>query len=94
MSSSVSALFNFNASLSDVAPISPIPFPVVFVICLRIIVLVFLHLLLKYSFASAVFFFNDSLNDVIPVLPIFAPLVSRREELMPIIYFLSIVFTL
>ena len=77
--SSVSVVFDFNASANDVAPVSPIQSPIywsrkgkkkggllVDVIC----VLFLLCILSRLSSVSVVFDFNASLNDVAPVSPI------------------------
>lgn len=72
--SSVSDRFPFNASLNDVAPWVPIPFPVVILkkrIKLRYYNLLFLplHLHIRLSFINVLLFFNDSLKDVAPICP-------------------------
>ena len=75
--SSVSVVFDFNASLNDTLPVSPISLSVdlmrmekcgllMDVIC----VLFLLSLPLRLSSVSVVFDFNASLNDVAPVFPI------------------------
>ena len=75
--SSVSVVFDFNASLNDVAPVSPIllsvdlmkmKMSVLFVGAICVIFLLCLHL--RLSFVSVVFDFNASLNDVAPLSPI------------------------
>ena len=84
ISTIVSVVFIFNASLSDVAPVSPILFAVDFddnekecivdemnAIC---VVCSFLSLQVRSSWVSVVFFFNASLNDVAPVSPALTPL--------------------
>ena len=65
-------MFDFNASLIDVAPVSPIllsvdlmKMSVLFVGAICVIVLLCLHL--RLSFVSVVFDFNASLNDAAPV---------------------------
>ena len=86
-SSSVSAEFDFNASLNDVAPFSPISLPVdlmgmkksgllMDVIC----VLFLLCSRLRSSSVSVVFDFSASLIDVAPVSPILLPVDLMRIE--------------
>ena len=73
----VSVVFVFNASLNDVTPLSPIPFPVDLMVienrvnCLWIpfVCCFFLYLQLRLSEVSVVFDFNALLNDVTPVSP-------------------------
>ena len=76
----MSVVFDFNASLIDVAPVYPMLLPVdlmgmeksgllIDVIC----VLCLLSSLLRLSFVSVVFDFNASINDVVPVFPISLP---------------------
>ena len=76
----VSVVFDFNASLNDAAPVSPMLFPddlmrvekselLVNVIC----VLFLLPLQLRLSFVSVAFDFNASLNDIAPVSPMLLP---------------------
>ena len=74
--SSVSVVFDFNASLNDVAPFSPIMLPVDLMrmeknglLMDAICVLFLLSLLPRLSLVSVVFDFNASLNDVAPVFP-------------------------
>ena len=76
----VSVVFDFNASLIDVAPISLMLFPVYLMIMeesgLLMEVTCVLFLLssrLKSSFSSVVFDFNASLSDVVPVSPMLLP---------------------
>ena len=73
--SSVSVMFDFNDSLNDVAPLSPILLPVVekrkekkWIVdgCL-LCVFFLLSSPLRLSFVSVVFDFNNSLNDVAPL---------------------------
>ena len=75
--SAVSVVFDFNASLNDVAPVSPMLLPVYLkrkeksellmnVICVSFFLLYSLY---RLSSVSVVFDFNDSLNDVAPVSP-------------------------
>ena len=76
-SSFVSVVFDFSASLNNVAPVSSILFTVdemlmekcrlLFVV---IFCVVFLYSPHRLSFVSVVFDFNASLNDVAPVYPI------------------------
>ena len=86
-SSSVSVVFDFSASLNDVAPVFPIPFPVVEkrkemgdllmdVFCVSS----FMSSLHSLSSVSVVFDFNDSLNDVAPVSPIVFSVDGKRME--------------
>ena len=85
--SSVSDMFDFNDSLNDVAPVSPISFPVdekrkeksellMDFFC----VLFLLSSPLRLSSASVVFDFNASLNDDAPVSLIQFPVVEKRKE--------------
>ena len=81
--STVSVVFDFNVSLNDVAPVSPILLSVDAnrkerVNCLWISLCVFFLLssLFKSSSVSVVFDFNDSLNDIAPVSPIALPVVG------------------
>ena len=75
-SSFTSAEFNFNASLNDVAPVSPISLPVDLMKMKKsellmdaICVLFLLCLPHRLSSVSVVFDFNASLNDAAPVSP-------------------------
>ena len=68
----MSVVFDFNASLNDVAPVSPFLLSVdltrMRVNCVWIPrVLFFLSLRSKWSFKSDLFVFNASLNDIAPV---------------------------
>ena len=83
----VSVVFDFNASINDALPISPISFPVYLVrmeksglLMDAICVLFLLSLHLKLSFVSVVFDFNASLNDVAPVSPILFTVDLMRME--------------
>ena len=78
--------FDFNASLSDVAPFFPMLFPddlmrvekselLIDAIC----VLFLLSLQLRLSFVSVAFDFNASLNDVAPVSPMWLPVFIRTK---------------
>ena len=80
--SSVSVLFDFNDSLNDFTPLSPISFSfdvkikakselLMDFICMSYLLL---SSPLRLSFVSVVFDFNDSLNDVAPVSPILLPI--------------------
>ena len=69
-------MFDFNASLNDVAPLSPMLLSVDLMgmkksglLMDAICVLFLLSSLSKSSFVSVVFDFNASLNDVAPVSP-------------------------
>ena len=97
-------MFDFNASLNDVAPVSPI---LLSVIVLRmeksgllmdaIFVLFLLFSHLRWSFMSVVFDFNASPNDVAPVSPILLSvllLVLKKSGLLiDFICVVSFVFT-
>ena len=83
----MSVLFDFNASLNDVAPMSLISFPgdvkikgnselLVDVFCVSL----FLSSQLRFSSESVVFDFNDSLNDVAPVSPMVLTVDEKRKE--------------
>ena len=101
--SSVSVVFDFNDSLNNVAPLSPILFPVdvmrneksellVFVFC----VFFLLSSPLRLSFLGVVFDFSASLNDVAPVSPILLPVYVMRKgksELLMDVFCVSFVFT-
>ena len=76
-SSTVSVVFDFNASLSDATPAYPILFSVDWIRMeksglLMGVICVLFHLCSppKSSFVSVVFDFNPSLNDVAPISPI------------------------
>ena len=76
-SSSVSVVFDCNASLIDAAPVFPMLFTVDLVrmekseLLMDVICVLFLWFShLRLSFMSVVFVFNVSLNDVVPVSPI------------------------
>ena len=84
--SSVSVVFDFNASLNDDTPISPISLPddvmkkgksellMVFSVCLP------LSPPSRYSSVSVVFDFNATLNDVAPVSPISFTVRMKQKE--------------
>ena len=83
----VSVVFDFNASLNDVASAFPILFPVDLMRMeksglLMDVVCVFLVLCspLRSSFVSVVFDFNASLNDVAPLSPMLFPVDLMRME--------------
>ena len=86
-SSFVSVVFDFNASLNDVAPVSPILFPVEFIrmeksgLLMDVICVLFLlsspH---RLSSMSVVFDFNASLNDAAPVSPMLLPVDLMRMK--------------
>ena len=93
----VSVVFDFNASLNDVAPFSPIPFPVdlmriekggllMNVIC----VLFLLSSPWRLSSMSVVFDFNASLNDVAPVYPILLSVDDIQREFAKPLCFLIV----
>ena len=73
----MSVVFDFNDSLSDVAPLSPILFPVdvkrneksELLMDVFLCVFFLLSSQLRLSSVSVVFDFNDSLNDVAPLSP-------------------------
>ena len=76
----MSVVFDFNASLDDVAPLSPMSFPVDLIRVERsgllmdaICVLLLLSSPIRFSFVSVVFDFNASLNDVAPLSPMLFP---------------------
>ena len=89
-SSAVSVVFDSNASLNDVAPVSPIPFPVdakrerekkksellMDVFCVSFFIL---YSQLRWSFMSVVFDFNASLNDFTPMFPIPSPVEMNKN---------------
>ena len=83
--SSVSVVFDFNDSLNDFAPLSPILLTVdekiketsellMYVLCVFL-----LSSLLRLSSVSVVFDFNDSLNDVAPVSPILLSVYVKKK---------------
>ena len=82
----MSAVFDFNASLNDVAPVSPIWLSVdlmrmekskllMYTICMFL-----LCSQLRLSFVSVVLDFNASLNDVVPLSPISSPVDLMKME--------------
>ena len=83
----MSVVFDFNASLNDVTPVSPMMLPVdlikmeksgllVDVVCVMFLLCSHLRL----SLVSVVFDFNASLNDVAPVSPIQLPVDFMRKN--------------
>ena len=85
--SSVSVVFDFNASLIDAAPVSPMLFPVDLMKIeksgLLMDVTCVLFLLCsppRLSFVSVLFDFNASLNDVAPASPMKLPVDLMRME--------------
>ena len=84
--SAVSVVFDFNDSLNDVAPESPILLPVDVKKKEKsdLLMDVFVCLLLssphRLSAVSVVFDFNDSLNDIVPLSPILFPVDEKRNE--------------
>ena len=74
-SSSVSVVFDFSASLNNVAPVPPILFPVDLMrieksgLLMDAILCVSFYSPLRSSVVSVVFDFNASLNDVAPLVP-------------------------
>ena len=86
--SAVSVVFDFNDSLNDAAPVSPMSLPVdmkrkeksdllMDVICVSSFFLYSPH---RLSFVSGAFDFNDSLNVFIPVSPILLAIDVKRKE--------------
>ena len=80
-------MFDFNASLNDAAPITPISLSVdlmrteelIVGECLLCVAILSLHH--RSSFVSAAFDFNTSLNDVAPIAPIsFSGLFDEKRE--------------
>ena len=84
----MSVVFDFNASLNDVAPVSPMLLSVDLIVMKKkggvlfmdaICVLFLLSSLLILSSVSVVFDFNASLNDVAPVSPILFPVYLKKK---------------
>ena len=83
----MSVVFDFNDSLNDVAPVSPILLPVdkkrneerIADGCL-LCVFFLLSSQFRSTSMSVVFDFNDSLNDVAPVFPMSFPVSVNRNE--------------
>ena len=81
-------MFDFNNSLNDVAPLSPMSFPVDVMSNEKSVLLVdafnvsffFLFSQVRSSRVSVVFSFNASLNDVAPFSPISFPVDVIRKE--------------
>ena len=104
-SSHVSVVFDFNDSLNDFAPVSPILLSVDLMrkgkewIVDRCLLCVFFLLSspLRLSWVSVVFDFNAPLNDVVPLSPIQLPVDEKRkgksELLMDVFCLSSFVFT-
>ena len=83
----VSVVFDFNASLNDVAPLSPMLFTVDLMRIKKsglfigfIYVLFLLCLPFRLRFVSVVFDFNASLNDVAPASPTLFPVDLTRMK--------------
>ena len=83
----MSIVFDFKTSLNDVAPVSPISFPVDLMrmeksglLMDAICVLFLLYSPPRSSFVSVVFDFNVSLNDVAPVSLIWLSVDLMRME--------------
>ena len=100
----VSVVFDFNASLNNVAPVSLILLTVDFMrveksglLMDAIFVLSILNLQLRLSSMSVAFDFNASLSDVAPVSPMPLPvcliLIKQSGLLMDAICVVSFVFT-
>ena len=100
----VSAVFDFNASLSDVAPVSPMLLAVIVVrkekseLLMDVLLCVFFLLSSPHrlSSVSVMFDFNASLNDVAPVSPILLSVIMVRKEKSELLMdvFVSVVFLL
>ena len=80
-------MFDFNASLMDFAPLSPILLPVDLMrmeksvlLMDAICVLFLLHSPLRSNSVSVVFNFNASLRDFVPLSPIQLPVSSMEME--------------
>ena len=84
--STVSVVFDFNASLNDFAPVSPMLFPVDLMrmeksgLSMNAICVVSLYSQLKSSSLSVVFDFSASLNDVAPLSLMLFPVDLTRME--------------
>ena len=84
--SSVSVVFDFSDSLSDVAPAYAIPFPVdeIRKETMNCRWMSFVYFLLSSPLRSStvivVFDFSDSLNDVTPVSPMLSPVHVMRKR--------------
>ena len=86
-SSFSSVVFDFNASLNDVAPVSPMFSPVDLMRMKKngllmdaVCVLFLLYLPRKFSFVSVVFDFNASFSDSAPVSPMLLSVDSMKTE--------------
>ena len=100
----MSVVFDFNDSLNDVAPVTPISLSVDMVNvgkewivdgCLFCVFL--LSLPPRMSLVSVVFDFNASLNDVAPVAPILLPVDLKRKgksKLLMVVSGVSLFFCL
>ena len=85
--SSVSVVFDFNDSLNDVVPVSPIPLPIdeekwkewIVDECL-LCVFFLLPSHLRFRTVSVVFVLSDSLNDIVPVSPMSLPVYVMINE--------------
>ena len=81
----MSVVFDFNDSLNDVAPVSPISLSVNVKrtgkseLSLDVFCVSSLSSPIRLSFVSVVFDFNDSLNDAAPVSPILLSVVVMRK---------------
>ena len=79
-------MFDFNASLNDVAPVSPMLLPVDSMnmekcgLLVDVFVLFLLSPPSRLSFVSVVFDFNASLNDFAPVSLMLFPVGMRMEK--------------
>ena len=83
----MSVVFDFNASLKDFAPVSPMLFPVDLMrmeksglLMNAVCVLFLLSSLIRLSSVSVMFDFNASHNDVAPLFPISFPIDLVRIE--------------
>ena len=82
----VSVVFDFNASLNDVAPLSPISLAVDLMRMKELIVngcllcCFFVNSLYRSRTVSVVFDFNASLNDAAPVSPMLLPVDLMRMK--------------
>ena len=97
--SSVSVVFDFNASLSDFAPVSPMPVPICLIIIeksgllMDVLCVAFLCSPHRLSSVSVVFDFNASLNDVAPLSPMLLSVdLKRMEKSGLLIYAICVLF--
>ena len=85
----VSVVFDFNVSLNDVPPVSPISFTVVekrnekSELLMDAFCVSSIASRLRWSIVSVVFDFSDSLNDVTPVSPILLPVDRIIKPMTP-----------